>query len=134
VRRPLPSPIRSFNAPLPSKSHHIGSRGILTDGFDSTIKRPAGAVPWGAPGHCLRHAINKLPENRRRSRLRSARPCAPSSHTLLYRGATAEGLRVLRWARDYAAFADHVATMAGAPDGAAYGTGSRRRKQGVCGA
>jgi hypothetical protein len=37
-------------------------RGILTDGFDSTTKSMRALFPGARLGHCLRHAINKLPK------------------------------------------------------------------------
>jgi hypothetical protein len=37
-------------------------RGILTDGFDSTTKSMRTLFPGARLGHCLRHAITKLPK------------------------------------------------------------------------
>jgi hypothetical protein len=37
------------------------ARGILTDGFDSTTSRMRALCPGARLGHCLRHAITKLP-------------------------------------------------------------------------
>src|SRR5712692_6261708 len=37
-------------------------RGILTDGFDSTVKSMRTLFPGARLGNCLRHAINKLPK------------------------------------------------------------------------
>jgi hypothetical protein len=37
-------------------------RGILTDGFDSTLKSMRTLFPGARLGNCLRHAINKLPK------------------------------------------------------------------------
>src|SRR3989441_10364656 len=37
-------------------------RGILTDGFDSTVKSMRALFPGARLGNCLRHAINKLPK------------------------------------------------------------------------
>jgi hypothetical protein len=36
-------------------------RGILTDGFDSTVKSMRTLFPGARLGNCLRHALNKLP-------------------------------------------------------------------------
>src|SRR6267154_3807382 len=36
-------------------------RGLLTDGFDSTVKSMRTLFPGARLGNCLRHAINKLP-------------------------------------------------------------------------
>src|SRR6266853_4039358 len=37
-------------------------RGILTDGFDSTVKSVRTLFPGARLGNCLRHALNKLPK------------------------------------------------------------------------
>src|SRR6266446_7182764 len=37
-------------------------RGILTDGFDSTTRSMKTLFPGARLGHCLRHALNKLPK------------------------------------------------------------------------
>lgn len=37
-------------------------KGVLTDGFDSTIKSMRTLFPGVRLGNCLRHAINKLPK------------------------------------------------------------------------
>jgi hypothetical protein len=37
-------------------------RGILTDGFDSTVKSMRTLFPGARLGNCLRHALNKLPK------------------------------------------------------------------------
>ena len=37
-------------------------RGVLTDGFDSTTKSMRTLFPGARLGNCLRHALNKLPE------------------------------------------------------------------------
>jgi hypothetical protein len=38
-------------------------RGILTDGFDSTVKSGRTLFPGARLGNCLRHAINSFPGN-----------------------------------------------------------------------
>ena len=61
MRRPLPSPMGSFNAPQPSEpSYRV--KGILIDGFDSTAKSLRTLFPGARLGFCLRHALNKLPK------------------------------------------------------------------------
>jgi hypothetical protein len=47
-------------ASLQQPSYRV--RGILTDGFDSTLKRMRTLFPGARLGNCLRHAINKLPK------------------------------------------------------------------------
>jgi hypothetical protein len=101
--------------------HHEPSyrvRGILTDGFDSTTKSMRTLFPGARLGNCLRHAINKLPKNLAaiaspvRTALRS------QFHTLLYRARQRKGLRVFALGQRLRHFADHVATTAGATNGA----------------
>jgi hypothetical protein len=92
-------------------------RGILTDGFDSTVKSMRTLFPGARLGNCLRHAINKLPKKLAaiaspvRTALRS------QFHTLLYRARQRKSLRVFALGQRLRHFADHVATTAGAANG-----------------
>jgi hypothetical protein len=92
-------------------------RGILTDGFDSTLKSPRTLFPGARLGNCLRHALTKLPKKLAavaspvRTTLRS------QFHTLLYRARQRKGLRVVALGQRLRRFADHVATTAGAANG-----------------
>jgi len=92
-------------------------RGILTDGFDSTVKSMRALFPGARLGNCLRHAINKLPKKRVaitspvRKALRSQFP------TLLYRARQRKGLRVFALGQRLRHFVDHVTATAGAANG-----------------
>jgi hypothetical protein len=92
-------------------------RGILTDGFDSTLKSMRTLFPGARLGNCLRHALIKLPKKLAgiaspvRTTLRS------QFHTLLYRARQRRGLRVFALGQRLRRFADHVATTAGAANG-----------------
>ena len=92
-------------------------RGILTDGFDSTIKSLRTLFPGARLGNCLRHAINKLPRKLRPSPPQSARRCARSSTPCCTGRVSGRACGCLRWARRLRRFADHVATMAGVANG-----------------
>jgi len=93
-------------------------KGVLIDGFDSTAKSLRTLFPRARLGHCLRHAINKLPGKLTaitspvRTALRS------QFHTLLYRARQRKGLRVFALGQRLRHFADHVATTAGTANGA----------------
>jgi len=93
-------------------------RGILTDGFDSTIKSMRALFPGARLGNCLRHAINKLPGKLTAIASPVRKALRSQFHTLLYRVRQRKGLRVFALGQRLRRFADHVATMAGAPDGA----------------
>jgi hypothetical protein len=92
-------------------------RGILTDGFDSTLKSMRTLFPEVRLGNCLRHALTKLPKKLAaiaspvRTTLRSP------FHTLLYRARQRKGLRVFALGQRLRRFAAHVATTAGAANG-----------------
>jgi hypothetical protein len=93
-------------------------RGILTDGFDSTTKSMRTLFPGARLGNCLRHAINKLPAKLTAIASPVRKALRSQFHTLLYRARQRKGLRVFvlgQWLRH---FADHVATTAGATNGA----------------
>jgi hypothetical protein len=88
-------------------------QGVLIDGFDSTAKSMRTVFPRARLGHCLRHAINKLPgkltaiPSSVRNTLRS------QFHTLWYRARQRKGLRVFALGQRLRRFAEHVATTAG---------------------
>ena len=54
-------------------------KGALIDGFDSTASSMRTLFPGAQLGHCLRHAINKLPDKLVGLAARCARACALSS-------------------------------------------------------
>jgi hypothetical protein len=92
-------------------------RGILTDGFDSTVKSMRTLFPGARLGTCLRHAINKLPKKLVAIASPVRKALCSQFHTLLYRARQRKGLRVFALGQKLRRFADHVATTAGAANG-----------------
>ncbi len=92
-------------------------RGLLTDGFDSTIKSMRTLFPGVRLGHCLRHAINKLPKKLAAIASPVRKALRSQLHTLWYRARQRKGLRVLARGQRLRRFADHVATAAGTATG-----------------
>ena len=92
-------------------------RGILTDGFDSTIKSMRTLFPGARLGNCLRHAINKLPKKLVAIASPVRKVLRTQFHTLLYRARQRKGLRVFALGQRLRHFADHVATTAGTANG-----------------
>jgi hypothetical protein len=72
-------------------------RGILTDGFDSTVKSMRTLFPEARLGNCLRHATPSSRRNWRQSHPRSARPCARSSTPCSIGRASGRACACLRW-------------------------------------
>src|ERR671927_1474974 len=69
-------------------------RGILTDGFDSTTSSLRTLLPGARLGHCLGHAINKLPGKLTAIPSSMRQTFRSQLHTLLYRARQRKGLRV----------------------------------------
>jgi hypothetical protein len=92
-------------------------RGVLTDGFDSTIKSMRTLFPGARLGNCLRHAINKLPKKLAAITSPVRKALRSQFHTLLYRARQRRGLRVFALGQRFRHFADHVATTAGVANG-----------------
>src|SRR6516165_4239533 len=92
-------------------------KGILTDGFDSTVKSMRTLFSGARLGTCLRHALLKLPKKLAAidSPLRKA--LRTQFHTLLYRVRQRKSLRVVALGQRLRRFADHVATTAGTANG-----------------
>src|ERR671910_733725 len=93
-------------------------RGILTDGFDSTVKSLRTLYPGARLGNCLRHAINKLPKKLAAIASPVRKALRSQFHTLLYRARQRKGLRVFALGQRLRRFADRVATTAGTANGA----------------
>ena len=93
-------------------------RGILTDGFDSTVKSMRALFPGARLGNCLRHAINKLPKKLVAITSPVRKALRSQFHTLLYRARQRKGLRVFALGQRLRHFVDHVAAMAGPANGA----------------
>jgi len=93
-------------------------RGILTDGFDSTVKSMRTLFPGARLGNCLRHALNKLPKKLVAITSPVRKALRSQFHTLLYRARQRKGLRVFALGQRLRHFADHVTTTAGTANGA----------------
>src|SRR5204862_3313482 len=87
-------------------------RGILTDGFDSTVKSVRTLFPGARLGNCLRHALNKLPKKLAAIASPVRQTLRSQFHTLLYRARQRKGLRVFALGQRLRHFADHVAITA----------------------
>jgi len=92
-------------------------RGILTDGFDSTLKSLRTLFPGARLGNCLRHALTKLPTTLTAIEAPVRKALRSRFHTLLSRVRQRKGLRVFALGQRLRRFADHVATTAGAANG-----------------
>jgi hypothetical protein len=92
-------------------------RGILTDGFDSTVKSMRTLFPGARLGNCLRHAINKLPAKLVAIASSVRKPLRSQFHTLLYRVRQRKSMRVFALGQRLRHFADHVAHTAGTANG-----------------
>jgi hypothetical protein len=93
-------------------------RGILTDGFDSTVKSMRTLFPGARLGNCLRHALTKLPKKLAAISSPVRLALRTQFHTLLYRARQRKGLRVFALGQRLRHFADHVAVTAGVANGA----------------
>src|SRR5499433_3029247 len=93
-------------------------RGILTDGFDSTVKSMRTLFPEARLGYCLRHAINKLPAKLVSIASPVRKALRSQFHTLLYRVRQRKSLRVVALGQRLRHFVDHVTATAGAANGA----------------
>src|SRR3989454_1366959 len=92
-------------------------RGILTDGFDSTVKSMRTLFPGARLGNCLRHAINKLPKKLTAIGSPVRKGLRSQFHTVLYRVRQRKSLRVFALGQRLRHFADHVAHTAGEANG-----------------
>jgi hypothetical protein len=93
-------------------------RGILTDGLDSTTRSLRTLCPGARLGTCRRHALNKLPATLVAIASPVRKALRSQCHPLLYRARQRKGLRVCALGQRWRRFADHVATTAGAANGA----------------
>jgi hypothetical protein len=92
-------------------------RGILTDGFDSTVKSMRTLFPGARLGNCLRHALTRLPGKLVAIASPVRKALRSQFHTLLYRARQRKGLRVFALGQRLRHFADHVAATAGVANG-----------------
>src|SRR5215475_4967178 len=92
-------------------------RGILTDGFDSTVKSLRTLFPGARLGNCLRHALIKLPKKLAAIASPVRKALRTQFHTLLYRARQRKGLRVFALGQRLRHFADHITHTAGPTNG-----------------
>jgi hypothetical protein len=92
-------------------------RGILTDGFDSTVKSMRTLFPGARLGNCLRHALTKRPKKLAAIASPVRQALRTQFHTLWYRACQRKGLRVFALGQRLRHFADHVAATAGIANG-----------------
>jgi hypothetical protein len=92
-------------------------RGILTDGFDSTVKSRRTLFPGARLGHGLRPALNKLPKQRTAIASPVRQAWRAQFHTLWYRVQQRKSLRVFALGQRLRRCADHVAHTAGEANG-----------------
>src|SRR6266699_323263 len=85
-------------------------RGVLTDGFDSTVSSMRTLFPGARLGFCLRHALNKLPD-------KLIGVSAAVRHGLLPRCRQSKSLRVVALGQHLRHFADRIATTVGEAHG-----------------
>jgi hypothetical protein len=93
-------------------------RGILTDGFDSTVKSLRTLFPGARLGNCLRHALTKLPKKLAAIASPVRKALRTQFHTLWYRAHQRRGLRVCALGQQLRPCVDRVTTTAGAANGA----------------
>jgi hypothetical protein len=92
-------------------------RGILTDGFDSTVKSLRTLYPGARLGNCLRHALTKLPKKLAAIASPIRKALRSQFHTLLYRACQRKSLRVFALGQQLRYFANDVARVAGKANG-----------------
>src|SRR5262245_7575258 len=92
-------------------------KGVLTDGFDSTIKSLRTLFPGVHLGTCLRHALLKLPKKLAAVTSPVRKALRPQFHALWYRARQRTGLRVFALGQRLRHFVDHVTATAGPTNG-----------------
>ncbi len=92
-------------------------RGALTDGFDSTTRSMKTLFPGARLGHCLRHALNKLPDKLVGLAAPVRQGLRAKFHTLLHRCRQRTSLRVVALGQRLRRFADHISNTVGEDHG-----------------
>src|SRR5499427_918801 len=92
-------------------------KGVLTDGFDSTVKSLRTLFPGVRLGTCLRHALLKLPKKLTAIPSPVRKALRSQFQTLLYRARQRKGLRVFALGQRLRHFVDHVTQRAGVANG-----------------
>src|SRR6266568_8035995 len=83
-------------------------KGALTDGFDSTTGSMRALFPGARLGHCLRHALNKLPDKLVGLAAPVRQGLRAKFHTLLHRCRQRTSLRVVALGQRLRRFAEHI--------------------------
>src|SRR6266850_6259672 len=92
-------------------------RGVLTDGFDSTVSSMQTLFPKARLGFCLRHALNKLPSKLIGLSAPIRKGFRSKFHALLHRCRQRKSLRVVALGQRLRRFADHVTATVGREHG-----------------
>ena len=121
---------REFQRAASQQEPSFRVRGILTDGFDSTLKSLRTLFPGARLGNCLRHALIKLPKKLAAIASPVRKALRSQFHTLLYRARQRKSLRVFALGQRLRRFADHVAHTAGVANGARVQRWIREKKTG----
>lgn len=108
---------REFQRAASQQEPSYRVKGVLIDGFDSTSKSLRTLFPGARLGHCLRHALLKLPKKLVAIASPVRQTLRTQFHTLWYRARQRKSLRVFALGQRLRHFADHVATTAGTANG-----------------
>jgi hypothetical protein len=92
-------------------------RGVLTDGFDSTIHSMQTLFPRARLGFCLRHALNKLPDKLIGLAAPLRKGLRSTFHSLFHRCRQRTSLRVVALGQRLRRFAQHITTTVGEEHG-----------------
>src|SRR5262247_3877393 len=92
-------------------------RGVLTDGFDSTVSSMRMLFPKARLGLCLRHAINKLPSKLVGVSASVRQGLRSKFHALLHRCRQRKSLRVVALGQRLRHFANRIDTAVGEDHG-----------------
>ena len=92
-------------------------RGVLTDGFDSTVSSMRTLFPKARLGFCLRHALNKLPSTLLGLSAPIRKGLRSKFHALLHRCRQRKSLRVLALGQLLRHFANRIDKAVGADHG-----------------
>src|SRR5499427_2115077 len=92
-------------------------KGVLTDGFDSTVRSLRTLFPGARLGTCLRHALNKRPAKLVAIASPVRKALRSQFHALLHRARQRKGLRVFALGQRLRRFVDHVTATAGTANG-----------------
>jgi hypothetical protein len=92
-------------------------KGALTDGFDNTASSMRTLFPRARLGHCLRHALNKLPSKLIGLSAPIRQDLRSKFHALLHRCRQRKSLRVVALGQRLRHFADHITTTVGEEHG-----------------